>query len=489
MKPSNFADCIIKTSKIKETDFQERLEEILTGKNERKEKEKKQKEEEEKYNKQIKHIENEKKINFLLGIDEDTPSITQSNTKENIKDKGNKIFDQKELEEINSENIFEQTKIPVLISNDNKDEKIFPKNDIKQNLTLNDLIKKSNKKPNKITAGIPQKYSKNSIITPQSQPIQVEKDELISIQKKPLNIVKTGIQKKQNKLSEEPKEKKENANKNTLLLRYHQEKKTNEQLSSILSNNQAVYGNDYFSNQGFDKKEEKKRKQLQFYDYHSQINKLEKAKEILFSKLTPGETQRINEMNEQIMNFQKETQRLLEEKAELESEIKEIKINLSNSINEHNKELNELKKRNENEIRSIINKFKLELYKEELKPSGQDNIIPTNLQEKRKEYQAKIKELKKVIEEDNKFYISESNDLNEVLKKINISNEVLLAKVKSYQEDKIWKSLISKNSQYKSEELSKELNQLIKIKELPEESDSEKPIVFNRRPGTKLSYI
>ena len=151
-----------------------------------------------------------------------------------------------------------------------------------------------------------------------------------------------------------------NNNDINLLEEYNKEKKISQKLKNILSKNLSVNKNNYF---------EKLREDYnnQFYVIESKQNPYNQAKKILQEKLTPNETKQIKDIEEQIIKTENQIKNLKEEKEKLRIQIIQKQKEISDFNLKKKKEDFENERNLQNEMRSILNKFKLELYKSELK--------------------------------------------------------------------------------------------------------------------------
>ena len=263
----------------------------------------------------------------------------------------------------------------------------------------------------------------------------------------------------------------------TLLNIFKKEKEIKNKLNNILLNNPSVSKNDFFSNNDFDKNK--------FYNYNSNSKFLSMAKEILINKLTAGEKNYIMEIEEETNNIK---QRISDNK------IKKNKYN--KMVSEKKKELNDLEsKLNKdefdferelmNDLRSIVNKFKIELYRKELElnKSNNDDNNDNDDSDSNKEVEMLRKEYNKVK---NKLdLINKNNEKNiiEMQKKImiqNYENEKMKEKIDIYEQDNKIENLeeeLPKNS--KKTLLNKPIKKEKKIKLVNDDDDDDNIIINN----------
>ena len=234
------------------------------------------------------------------------------------------------------------------------------------------------------------------------------------------NIITLKKEKNNNSLELENSFEKNN-NDNNLLDEFKKEKKINQQLKNILSKNLSVNKNNYF---------EKLREDYnnQFYVIESKQNPYNQAKKILHEKLTKNEKKQIKDIEEQIIQTENQINNLKEEKEKLRIQIIEKQKEISDFNLKKKKEDFENERNLQNEMRSILNKFKLELYKSELK----NNNVNKEKCEEYYELIDKKNNLEKQIKEKDKNFNSKLNKLNGELLLIKKKNDELKTYIKSF---------------------------------------------------------
>ena len=443
MKYKTFSEVISSAAKFSKINFNDRLEEYLTGTSKRKEEEEKRKKREDQLKKELKDIENERKIDFIL------------NKQENI-------YDNNEFERINktiklNEELYNNVinKNENLIDNDeeNKTEKekeiknkkeIMNENFIKgnfinekENVLKFNYLQNSNDKNSKpkiievIKENNINQYDEEIKIEKAPKPMKhalslnpfiIEKDDIITMKNNcNNNIITLKKEKNNNSLELENSFEKIN-NDNNLLDEFKKEKKINQQLKNILSKNLSVNKNNYF---------EKLREDYnnQFYVIESKQNPYNQAKKILHEKLTKNEKKQIKDIEEQIIQTENQINNLKEEKEKLRIQIIEKQKEISDFNLKKKKEDFENERNLQNEMRSILNKFKLELYKSELK----NNNVNKEKSEEYYELIDKKNNLEKQIKEKDKNFNSKLNKLNGELLLIKKKNDELKTYIKSFE--------------------------------------------------------
>lgn len=460
MKNDNFAESLIKQSKLKYTNFKEKLQEILTGENPRKKEEELKQKEEEKIQKRIKDIENERKIDYILNK---IPSLSDDTFKpEDILNDAPEL----KLEDLNSNK--EKDNI--------KSNEPFSIDKYLQTEDNNPLPSKKEEKPIR-----PITLTKDRIIEAKvkKENSKENDDEIIIIQKKPLNIIKTEIkvdQITQELIAQSEAEKKkreiERKQNESLLLKYQKEKEISKKLSSIISNNISVSQNTNFSKTAKNKES--------FYSISSKYDKLEQARKILEEKLTPNERKQIEELKQKISQSKAELNNIIKEKKELEENIDNMRVELKNIKKEQKAYLEEYERKSNTEIRSIINQFKLQLYKQDLKPIAMP-YVKEEVEKEKKRLQTQINNLNKQMKDSNIKHNKESARIQNEIKRINLENSVIQAKIKSYEEDRIWKNMLSNNAKNKENSLINDINKLSKMKSIPKQTIENDEIKIKQR--------
>ncbi len=444
MKYKTFSEIISNVAKFSKINFNDRVEEYLTGTSKRKEEEEKRKKREDKLKKELKDIENERKVDFILNkqeniydnnkferinktiklneelynnqliINEDFVNNDIENKNEKEKEMKNKaeIIDENFIKGnfmIQKENILKFTSL----QNNNNDKNTKPKRiEVRKEKKLNEIEEdiKIEKAPKPMTHAL------------SLNPFIIEKEDIIKMKKKNNNNKIITLKKeKKNKSLELEKSFENNNNHINLLEEFKKEKKINIQLINILSKNLSVNKNNYFEKLKEDYNN-------QFYIIQSKQNPYNQAKKILQEKLTPNEIKQIKYIEEQIIQTENQIKSLKEEKEKLTIQIIKKQKEISDFILKKKKEDFENERNLKNEIRSILNKFKLELYKSELKNNNQNK-------EKSEEYYELIDKknsLEKQIKEKDKNFNSKLTKLNGELLLINKKNDDLKNYIKSF---------------------------------------------------------
>ena len=476
---------LLKKAKIKYTNFEEKLEEILTGENPRKKDEEKKKKEEEKLQKQLKNIENERKIDFILNK---IPSLSYENEKV-INESELKLEDLKEENEINI---------------NNKNNEPFSLDYYLKPVTSNEKFSLSKErlndsKPqvkNKTLINVEEKDDKDAKIVNNDDIIIIKKKKPISISKTEIKVDQftndliTQSQIENKKKEEERREKLERFKNQSLIINYQKEREINNELTSILTSNISVAQHSNFTSEQQNKKVNSKNT---FYNLDSREQKLEKAREILEQKLTPNEKRQIEDLKNNIEKIKKEINIALEEKKDFEKRIKDLKSEIKNNKQNHKLFFEEYERKTKAELRSICNKFKIEIYQQDLKLTS-NTFIKQESDHEIRILKEKIKKLNQTLHQKNKMFSKESNSLESQIKQINVENEEIMAKLKSYEEDRLWKKMITDNSKGKEKTLIKNVNNLTKIisqKNLLEEEEKDEILIKKKiiSPNTHIHEL
>ena len=474
---------LLKKAKIKYTNFEEKLEEILTGENPRKKDEEKKKKEEEKLQKQLKNIENERKIDFILNK---IPSLSYENEK---------VINESELEDLKEENE---------ININNKNNEPFSLDYYLKPVTSNEKLSLSKErlndsKPqvkNKTLINVEEKDDKDAKIVNNDDIIMMKKKKPISISKTEIKVDQftndliTQSQIENKKKEEERREKLERFKNQSLIINYQKEREINNELTSILTSNISVAQHSNFTSEQQNKKVNSKNT---FYNLDSREQKLEKAREILEQKLTPNEKKQIEDLKNNIEKIKKEINIALEEKKDFEKRIKDLKSEIKNNKQNHKLFFEEYERKTKAELRSICNKFKIEIYQQDLKLTS-NTFIKQESDHEIRILKEKIKTLNQTLHQKNKMFSKESNSLQSQIKQINIENEEIMAKLKSYEEDRLWKKMITDNSKGKEKTLIKNVNNLTKIisqKNLLEEEEKDEILIKKKiiSPNTHIHEL
>ena len=217
-----------------------------------------------------------------------------------------------------------------------------------------------------------------------------------------------------------------NDEKNTLLAIFKKEKEIKNKLQKILTTNPSVSQNDFFANEANRNK---------FYNYNSNSKYLSMAKNILINKLTNGEKNFITELDQEINKVKSQISEVVSEKNFLTEKISEKRKELENFLEKKDKIEFEFERDLINDLRSILNKFKIEIYKKEL-------TLDKKKEEKNEENKEEVEKLKKE-------YKLKKNDLDlfnkncekniiEIQKQIMIKhyeNEKMKEKIEIYEQD------------------------------------------------------
>ena len=263
----------------------------------------------------------------------------------------------------------------------------------------------------------------------------------------------------------------------TLLNIFKKEKEIKNKLNNILLNNPSVSKNDFFSNNDFDKNK--------FYNYNSNSKFLSMAKEILINKLTAGEKNYIMEIEEETNNIKQRISDTILEKNKYNKLVSEKKKELNDLESKLNKDEFDFERELMNDLRSIVNKFKIELYRKELElnKSNNDDNNDNDDSDSNKEVEMLRKEYNKVK---NKLdLINKNNEKNiiEMQKKImiqNYENEKMKEKIDIYEQDNKIENLeeeLPKNS--KKTLLNKPIKKEKKIKLVNDDDDDDNIIINN----------
>ena len=470
MKYKTFSEVISSVAKFSKINFDDRLEEFLTGTSKRKEEEENRKKRNDELKKELKDIENERKIDFILNKQEnifDNKEIERINKTIKLNEDlyGNKNINKEKDEEniIEKENIKENDDI--IKKEKNKklfDENFLEDNFINQNknnfkfnpdLNINDeknkpkiievikeknIIKDNNEE---IKIEKPPKPMSHALSL---NPFIIEKDDIITMNNNNNNKI-ISLKKNNNRINTEKDNSFESKNNINLLDEFNKEKKINQQFQNILSKNSSVKKNNYF---------EKLREDYnnQFYIIQSKENPYNQAKKILKEKLTPNETKQLKEIENQIEQTKNQINLLKEEKEKLRIQIIEKQKEISDFNLKRKKEDFENERNLQNELRSILNKFKLELYKSELKNKNANKEKP----EEYYELSDKKNNLEKQMKEKENKFNSQFNKLQGELLLIKKKNQELQTYIKSYGNMNILN-----NIENKSTEEIKKLNKIL----------------------------
>lgn len=464
MKCGKLGECIISQSNIKEIDYEEKLNEILTGVNKKKEETEKNRKEEEIMNKRLKEIENERKVDYFLNknknsqIDYNTTTIEVNNnhSRNNIEVKDNEI--DKYLSSIGEQeyltNSPPQLELKDLIKPDTNSRVIGKRNrnnQLKHQATHYNSHAQSNTKQ-KIDA-------------------EEEVEEIIIQMKvKPQNIMKTQIkiddftrkiiQSKKNAnessiINDDHSIKRANTislssasandNQSRLLLEYEKEKEIGIKLSTILYNNESVLNNTQFTNVKennikTNQHPHQPQNNNSFYQIGSKEDKLLQAKQLLEQKLTPKEKEVISNASRELLSLNQEYSFRVKERKELEQSVQNTKNEYSNFKSNVQKELEIIERKYTSEIKGIINKYKLDLYQNELKPTA-ERYIQKEISSELASLEDQLNTIQKKSKEKESVFTSKSNSILNQIHMIQTDNKALMKKIKAYEENRLWNEI------------------------------------------------
>ena len=263
----------------------------------------------------------------------------------------------------------------------------------------------------------------------------------------------------------------------TLLNIFKKEKEIKNKLNNILLNNPSVSKNDFFSNNDFDKNK--------FYNYNSNSKFLSMAKEILINKLTAGEKNYIMEIEEETNNIKQRISDTIQEKNKYNKMVSEKKKELNDLESKLNKDEFDFERELMNDLRSIVNKFKIELYRKELElnKSNNDDNTDDNDNGNNKEVEILRKEYNKIKNKLDSITKNNEKNIIEMQKKImiqNYENEKMKEKIDIYEQDNKIENLeeeLPKNS--KKTLLNKPIKKEKKIKLVNDDDDDDNIIINN----------
>ncbi len=259
-----------------------------------------------------------------------------------------------------------------------------------------------------------------------------------------------------------------NENENESLLNiFKKEKEIKDKLTKILVNNPSVSQNDFFLNDDYIKNK--------FYNYNSNSHFLSLAKEILVNKLTPGEKNYLNELEQEINKVKKQISDAIAEKNRYNILLDEKKKEFQNFESNIHKIEFQFERDLINDLRSIINQFKIEIYRKELELSKKNDDDDNN---------EEIEKLKKEHEEvKNKLDIINKNsekNIIEIQKKIMIKkyeNEKMKEKIDLYEQDQKVEKLDKDLPLDETKKLLNKTNKKEKIKLVEDDDDND--IIIN----------
>ena len=450
-------------------DFEDRLEEIMTGINKKKIEEEKNKKYEDELKKQLKDIENEKKIDYIL------------NNNLNINEKENN--NNHDLINLNEEIIVIENKI----SNDklNKNNKI--NDSIENNLNLKDILKLEEENQNILNDKKENQTNLNDFIENNENKLQIDKnneknnlnpfsieddkDLIINIKKNTNKFEVTKLIKSPNNENKYKKifqnnnnilnksisstnsnnsinnENSNNKINNNLLNDYEEEKKMINQLHKILSKNKCVSNNIDFQNILKDNN-------TKFYNISSKEKSYNKAKEILQEILTNNEKIKYNDLQTQLNDIKNQLNDLKQEKIKYKNLILKIQEEIAENRKKIYKENLDYEHKSKNELRSILTKFKIELYNNSLKEKKENNLNNNNNEEINK-LKKEIESIEKNIKIKNKKFEREFSEIQNKLLEKNIENKALKKQLKFYEEKRLIDNLNKFNAIKNIKELEK----------------------------------
>ena len=462
---TNFKDYFTSHLKMNSNeDFEKKITNILTSKNEKNQKITPEIDIQKAFEQQLKDAENEKKIDFILSDEKSFEIFNIKNKEQMLKEEEMKINPSiykyrsfQQSENLETENSIANTEMLLQREKDksdyellnmqqqvkNKNPLLYHKEKIKELKKMKDLqtglaieesakkgVVKGNKKINKINLNKKNNKKDNKKDDLDKEENFNNDDEIISIIQHPINSC-TNKKASQNFNNNERLITYSNSNdndiskknKNILLSEFKKEKKLKNKFEEILNKNPCVVNNDYFV----------KNRDNIFYNLNSKSTSLEVAKEILEQKLTNAEKNRIKEMNQNILDIQKLIEDKKNKKQNLIQMISDIKNNLNNIEEQNKKEEFEYERQLNNELHSVINKYKMQLYKQELQPNNVKNAQSEELKDLRNEY----KKLKNNYDDIIKNYEKNLIDIQKKIIQKSAENENLIQKINLYEQDKI----------------------------------------------------
>ena len=395
-----------------------------------------------------KKIKKYKEINELqVGLEKEEDIKKEINIK-NKKQKNNQNnnFTKNKIPHSNKKNIGMAKKNNIILKEDKI--KINSKKENNKDNDDDDLIMSTIQLPVQACQKTIRKKKQNDII-----------NKLIDANNQCNNIIKTNSQNENNKQKEKENEKE------SLLNIFKREKEIKNKLQKILSENPSVSQNDNFSNVLNNDK---------FYNFNSNLNYLSMAKKILENKLTPGEKKHIQELEQEIEQINEQISDIINEKNYYINLIAEKKKEIENFEEKKNKIEFEYERDLINDLRSIINKFKIELYKKELnlnkKNNNEDISDNEELEILKKEYKKKKKRLDLINKNSEKNII-------EIQKQIMIKkyeNEKMKEKIQLYEQDYQINNLekeISNNENIALPNINNKKEKNLKLNEEEEDND------------------
>ena len=395
-----------------------------------------------------KKIKKYKEINELqVGLEKEEDIKKEINIK-NKKQKNNQNnnFTKNKIPHSNKKNIGMAKKNNIILKEDKI--KINSKKENNKDNDDDDLIMSTIQLPVQACQKTIRKKKQNDII-----------NKLIDANNQYNNIIKTNSQNENNKQKEKENEKE------SLLNIFKREKEIKNKLQKILSENPSVSQNDNFSNVLNNDK---------FYNFNSNLNYLSMAKKILENKLTPGEKKHIQELEQEIEQINEQISDIINEKNYYINLIAEKKKEIENFEEKKNKIEFEYERDLINDLRSIINKFKIELYKKELnlnkKNNNEDISDNEELEILKKEYKKKKKRLDLINKNSEKNII-------EIQKQIMIKkyeNEKMKEKIQLYEQDYQINNLekeISNNENIALPNINNKKEKNLKLNEEEEDND------------------
>ena len=231
-----------------------------------------------------------------------------------------------------------------------------------------------------------------------------------------------------NNNSKEIKKCQVNKNENNSLLNiYKNEKKMKNKLNQILLNNQNISKDDFISEES---------ECNQFYNFDSNSKYLMKAEEMVLDDLSVEDKNIIKEIDEKIKNIKEQISEINKEKYKYNLMIEEKKNQLIKFESEKNKEQFEYERELINELRSVINKFKMEIYKKELeinnsnvKDDNNEDDENEEIKNLKREYNELKNELNNINKNNEKFIV----DIQKKIMILKYENEEMKEKIESYQ--------------------------------------------------------
>ena len=256
---------------------------------------------------------------------------------------------------------------------------------------------------------------------------------------------------------------------NNLINDYEEEKKMLNQLHKIISKNKCVSNNIDFQNI-------LKNNNSTFYNTSSKETSYNKAKEILQEILTNNEKNKCIDIQTQLNDIKNKLNVLKQEKIKYKNLISKIKEEIAANKKKIYKENLDYQHKSKNELRSILTKFKIELYNNSLKEKeNNSNIIIDNEEitklKKEKDFYEKNSKIK------NKKFEREFTQIQNQLLEKNIENKALKQQLKFYEQ----KRLIENLNKFNAINNIKQLEKINKEKNNKNDDEDKIQIKFKKK--------